>query len=277
MKRKLKPSNHKPRPKSAIARVEAAILELADLLVVAWEAKGAPVGDQQVLKRARATINYWANQRPHRARWVIEELLKPRDERDLNGIKESYRELTSLEYRGATKEKPAPSVTGFSKNRARTDALYPDRWDAQEARTAIVDFNQHRRNALSRVQPTSATTREGRALLRHTQNWSIADYNLLSESLAGNETTGLRTWDQVKLALTAWAAFTADWIEGDLGASVRMKKVDLKAARPARGQSVRVNGEVKWKKRVGRPRKPMPRSPYGPRTPAPQLPETGPN
>lgn len=245
---------------------------LISLLVASWELKGAPPGDEHVLEFARLTVRFLIAESPKRAVAKMRELLKPSDFRDPGGVKETYRELTSKEYRGVQSRERPPSLRGSAKNRSRADALYPQRWDAEDARMTIQHFHEAKQNAIIRARTTigardGATTREGRELERATKNWIATDDKLLRESLAGNERSGLTTWHQVELVVAAWREFTPDWLRGELGRMIAEKKKVIKAARPKRGKTVRVNGEVKWRKRAGRPRTPMPRGPYRPRNP----------
>jgi hypothetical protein len=167
-------------------------------------------------------------------------------------------------------EKPEPLQTQRCRVEGQVSALRKGRWQGAQQRTRVEQFKSARNVELTKALlaqrvSKSETTRERRKFRDSIDAWTRSDHDELNSSLAGGPTGGVRKWEDVEgtstidvfRLLNAWQLFFAEWFEGEFLHVIAQQIAHVKKDRPARGRTVRVNGERKWVRRRGRPRTPL--------------------
>lgn len=174
-------------------------------------------------------------------------------------------------------KEPGPIKTKRCRVERQASALRKDRWQGLPQRTRVAQFKSARNAELTKALlahrvSKAETSRERRKLGSHVDTWATTDREQLDASLSGGPTGGVQwespegtsTFDLPRL-FAAWEGFFAEWFEGEFLHIVEQQIAQIKKNRPARGRTVRVNGERKWVRRRGRPRTPLRPTRYKPR------------
>lgn len=275
------------RPSKAAQKREAvAVLtdRLSWLLIEEWAESGRrPIPIAEIRAYATRVAQALADSGTQAARKIAKEILAQTDERTheqraADELAEVYMELTGEclgrtsisstfdgqavdrqeAYDDATEEHHSKAVIGFAEDRKRQDSL-DDRWFGSEYVEAVRTFNAHRTGqaacAVSRLNlPLKPSGEENIAIVDAVDDWAKAENNLLRESLAGNEEGGTRDWASFEKLTAEWHCFLPIWMLAGAHSAFTNEKSIQVSIRSARGKSMRVDGKVIWKAKVGRPR-----------------------
>lgn len=205
---------------------------------------------------------------------------------DRKDVGDTYREMLKplvADTSDVPPEKPTPIKTKRCHVEGHASALRKSRWQGAPQRVRVEEFKAARDTELTKALlahrvSKAETSRERRKFRDSIDAWTRNDHDELKASLKGGPTGGVRYWRDVKAStldvsrlLDAWQSFFAEWFEGEFLHVIVQQTADIKKDRPARGRTVRVDGERKWVRRRGRPRTPLRPTRYGPRRTLPKI------